>query len=120
MKTTERYHQFTQVSYSGRRLLEKHSLSETGTWRIRGEDPNCDLAGHHHMPDLGVVEGKLDDIIRYAVSLPGFWQWGAGGEISKIEIKTVDSDTIRKTAELQARKAALEAELAEINKVLPK
>jgi hypothetical protein len=73
--------------YSGQKLLEKHNLSEYGNWKIHGEDPNCDFGGHHHQPYLGTVEGTLDKVIDYAVNLPSFWQWGAGGEITKVEIK---------------------------------
>jgi hypothetical protein len=83
------YEQWLRTSYSGKKLLEKHSLNETGTWRIRGEDPNCDFGGAHYQPDLGTVEGKLDDVIRYAVKLSGFYTWGSGGDITKVEIKKV-------------------------------
>ncbi len=70
-------------SYSGRRLLEKHSLDEYGSWIVKGEDANCDLGGAHHMPHIGTVEGKLINVIKWAVSQNNFWTWGAGGEITK-------------------------------------
>jgi hypothetical protein len=89
MKAQDRFKEWTRSSYSGKRLLEKHSLNETGTWRIRGEDPNCDFGGHHHNPDLGTVEGRLEDVIRYAVGVSGFYTWGHGGDIVKVEIKKV-------------------------------
>lgn len=73
--------------YSGKRLLEKHKLSEHGNWKINGEDPNCDFGGHHHQPYIGTVEGTLDKVIDYAVEHPHFWQWGYGGEIEKVEVK---------------------------------
>lgn len=76
-------------SYFCRRMLEKHSLDEIGQWEIYGEDPNCDFGGHHHSPYLETVEGSLDSVIDYAVQLPGFWQWGAGGEIIKTEVKKI-------------------------------
>lgn len=76
-------------TYSGRELLKKYSFDTEGTWEIRGEDPNCDFGGHHHSPFLGVITGKLEDVIYYAVNLRGFWQWGAGGEITLLEIKAV-------------------------------
>lgn len=112
------YEQFTETTYSGKKLLESHSLSETGTWRILGEDPNCDFGGPHHSPFLGTVEGKLEDVIRYAVELPGFWQWGFGGSIEKVEVKKIDSKISRRTAELELKKAELERQLAEINRQL--
>lgn len=69
--------------------MRKHKLEEYGIWKILGEDPNCDFGGSHHNPYLGIVEGILDDVIKYAESLPNFWQWGAGGIIEKVDIKTV-------------------------------
>jgi hypothetical protein len=78
-----------RTSYSGQRLREKHSLDEEGTWRIRGEDPNCDMGGHHYQPDLGTVEGKLSDVVEHAVNLSGFYTWGGGGDIGKVFIKKV-------------------------------
>lgn len=71
------------TTYSGRTLLSKHSLDETGVWQVFGEDPNCDFGGHHHEPFLGLIEGKLDDVIYEAVSYSGFFQWGGGGRITK-------------------------------------
>ncbi len=80
--------QFLQVSYNGRKLLEQHSLTDIGIWHIQGEDPNCDFGGSHYQPSLGYFEGTLDDIIDLAVVLPKFWNWGAGGSITKINVQT--------------------------------
>jgi uncharacterized protein (UPF0335 family) len=72
--------------YSGKRLLEAHKLDEYGTWEVRGEDPNCDMGGHHHNPHLGFFEGTLEQVLTHATNnLGGFWQWGAGGEIKKVK-----------------------------------
>ena len=102
-------------TYSGRELLTKYSLNETGTWKILGEDPNCDLGGHHGKPELGLYEGKLGDIIRYGVELMGFWQWGYGGEFIKLAAPVkIDTDVIRRKAELEKRAAELEEELKAI------
>lgn len=79
-------------TYNGNDLLQKYSLDEFGIWQIVGEDPNCDMGGYHHQPDLGNVEGTLSQAIDYAVNLVGFWQWGAGGNIKKLEIKRLDND----------------------------
>lgn len=76
-------------TYSGQKLLEKHSLDEDGIWQIKGEDPNCDLGGYHHQPNLGTVSGVLRDVIDYAVELKDFYTWGGGGDIIKVEIKKV-------------------------------
>ncbi len=107
-------------TYSGKALLEKHSLSDTGIWNVRGEDPNCDMGGHHHQPDLGTFDGKLSDIISMAVDMPSFWSWGAGGDIRPVSIKKVDARTvevrralINERAELTARLEAIAEELKE-------
>jgi hypothetical protein len=86
-KSEARYEQWIRSSYGGKKLLEKHSLNEVGIWQIRGEDPNCDMGGAHYQPNLGTVEGRLEDVIRYAVKLPEFYTWGSGGNIEKIEIR---------------------------------
>ena len=76
-------------TYSGSRLIQKHSLSDYGVWKINGEDPNCDLGGSHSNPYLCTVEGTLENVIKHAVALQGFWQWGGGGVITKIEEKEI-------------------------------
>lgn len=109
-----KYKQFTEVSYSGRELLKKHSLDETGVWKILGEDPNCDFGGHHYQPELGIVEGRLGDIIAYAVELRSFWQWGAGGDIRKMNAP------IKITAESNAERVRLEEQAARLREELKK
>lgn len=106
------YQQFTEVSYSGRELLKKHSLDETGLWEILGEDPNCDFGGHHHQPRLGFVQGRLGDIIAYAVELAGFCTWGAGGDIRQI------SKPVRITAESNAEHVRLQEQAARLREEL--
>jgi hypothetical protein len=68
------------------RLLETNSLSDFENWMIQGENPNPDFSSSPYNPILRFVEGKLDDVINFAVSLDGFWQWGSGGRITKINI----------------------------------
>lgn len=115
-----KYEQYTKT-YSGRELLKNHFLSETGIWQVLGEDPNCDYTGSHHNPELGVFDGTLDDVIRLAVELPEFWQWGAGGKIKKLTIVKVDplatahiADIREKIKELDALKKQLESDLAKL------
>jgi hypothetical protein len=76
-------------TYQYQELLKEHNLSEYGIWEVRGEDPNCDLGGHHSQPFLGHFEGTLEDVLNIAVDLPNFWQWGAGGTIKQIKSKPV-------------------------------
>jgi len=99
------YTHYTEVSYSGRRLLEQHLLSEKGIWEVRGEDPNCDMGGPHHQPFLGIFEGTLEDIIHYAVQMDGFWQWGGGGSIKKMEI--VPLKDVERLEQEKLKKSAL-------------
>lgn len=74
-------------TYGGKKLIKKYSLNEEGLWEVLGEDPNPDWAGTHISPHIGFFEGKLGDVVAQAVDLPGFWQWGSGGEIRKVSVR---------------------------------
>lgn len=63
------------------RLLKKYPPDVNGTWILRGEDDNADLCGPHDMPKLGKFIGTYPQAIDYALSLPRFVTWGAGGTI---------------------------------------
>lgn len=78
----------------------KYRLWETGIWRICGEDPNCDYGGPHYQPYLETVEGKLEDVIAYAVELPHFFTWGGGGTIELIKIKKIDKQVQAKRRDI--------------------
>jgi len=100
-------------TYSYQSLLSKHNLDEVGIWEVRGEDPNCDLGGSHHKPKLGTFEGKLEDIVAYAVTLSDFWQWGAGGDITKVGAPVkIDSNSVAAKIATEKRIQHLEEELA--------
>lgn len=73
-----------QGNYSHEKLLESHNLDEFGVWEVRGEDSNPDFGGHHLTPYIGTVEGKLKNVIEWAVQQQRFFAWGSGGEIRKI------------------------------------
>jgi hypothetical protein len=105
-------------TYSGKALLGKYPLTETGLWRIRGEDPNCDMGGNHYQPDLGVVDGTLVDVIEYAVGLDKFWTWGGGGDITLVEVKKVDSFANKRRAEMVETLRDLEARVKELQSEL--
>jgi len=117
---SDQYIQYTTVSWAGRELLKKHKLTDEGIWHIFGEDPNADLHGAHHQPDLGIVTGKLEDIIRYAISLPKFWQWGAGGDIKFIgkTLPKIDANSAIRREELNAEVKRLEERLKQAKKEL--
>lgn len=108
-------------SYSYRELVNKHKLDEHGLWNVRGEDSNCDLGGAHYMPDLGTFEGKLEDIIAYAVQLTGFWSWGAGGDIKKVAAPVkITAESNAEQVKLKQREQELLAELEKIRTKLDK
>jgi len=114
MSNVSAYDRYLET-YAGKRLLEEHSLSQTGMWQILGEDPNCDLGGHHHQPDLGLVEGKLADVIEYAVGLSSFWTWGGGGNIVlRSAPKKINPDANKQRRELEAQLRDAEALVASI------
>jgi hypothetical protein len=110
--------------WSGSRLLEKHSLSDYGFWKARGEDPNCDMGGSHNLPELGIFEGKLEDVINYVVLLPGWYNWGSGGNIeaySSKKIKKITADSVnelknnhKKVKDLKAELERIKNEIAEL------
>lgn len=111
-----RFKQFTEISYSGRQLLKKYPLNTEGIWEIRGEDPNCDWGGHHHQPYLATLRGRLRDVITLAVEMPGFWNWGAGGSITLIQVQEITPESTKEYIAGKARIRALEKELENLKK----
>lgn len=114
----DNFQRYTEICYSGKELLKKHCLDEFGQWQVFGEDPNCDLGGHHYEPPLGVFAGKLEDIIKHAVNLSGFWQWGGGGRIEKINIITISPEANEKRIKLNKEKEIILKRLKEIDEQL--
>lgn len=119
LKALENYKKYLET-YSGKSLLKKHSLDEDGVWKIRGEDPNCDMGGPHIMPELGIVNGKLRDVVMYGVNLPGFWNWGAGGDFTLIgrQISTIDENSLEAREALKEEAKELEERLKELKRQL--
>lgn len=102
-------------TYYGKKLLEEYSLDHHGVWEVRGEDPNCDLGGHHHNPFLGHFEGTLQEVIEHAVELRSFWTWGGGGPIklsSPPKVVKLDPGNREKRRKLRAEINDLKAKLA--------
>lgn len=93
-------------------------LDEYGIWHVQGEDPNCDFGGSHYQPTIGYYEGKLIDIVKFAVEQKSFWTWGAGGNFYKIETSKIDENTLSNMQALKDEKAELEKRLAEINLIV--
>ena len=100
------------------RLSALYGADEEGTWAIHGEDPNCDMGGHHYEPHLETVTGKYGDAVDYALALPGFFGWGSGGSIRKVQVdgfKKIDHESIGQRAQLLSRRDALQKEIDDIN-----
>ena len=77
-------------NYNGKQLLEKHSLDEEGLWKIEGEINPIDIATpNSRAPDIGILQGTLENVIKKAVHLEKFWGWGNGGNVIKIEVGMV-------------------------------
>ena len=90
-----------------------------GTWHVRGEDPNCDLGGAHYMPSLGYLEGKLGEVIDYAMEMDRFWGWGWGGdvlEVKPVKAKKVTAKSHPNMDALTQQKQELEEKLAEVKR----
>lgn len=114
MKNYENY----LTTYNGRELLKKHAPVEYGIWQVYGEDPNCDWGGPHHEPNMGVYEGKLEDILTLVTSMPMFWTWGAGGRIVKTNVEKIDPATVVDRNNKRERLKQLEKEIEVLKKDL--
>lgn len=102
------------------RLLEKHLRGEQGIWQIFGEDPNADMGGCHSQPLLGTVQGDYESAVDYALGMSGFFTWGDGGRLEKVDILKVDSSALKVRTALLDRRAALKAQLAAVEVDLKK
>ena len=87
-KDVKKYHDFlTQQHYSTQKLFKNHNLDEVGYWVIEDEGP-IDFSSSGSRKMLAVLHGRLDNVIRKAISIPGFWGYGPG-KITKIDIENV-------------------------------
>ena len=101
-------------SYSYKLLINQYPLDTSGLWEVRGEDPNCDFVGLHYQPYLGTFEGKLEDIVAYAVELPSFWSWGSGGTIKSVRTSKITAESTANRVKLEAEKQDLIDKLSKI------
>lgn len=105
-------------SYAFKSITRQYHLSTVDVWIVRGEDPNTDpYDTNHHQPILGYYAGKLEDVIRYAVDLPGFWQTDRGGDFFSYDppvIIKIDADLLKTRQDFMNEKAALEVKLEEL------
>jgi hypothetical protein len=70
-----------------KRLAEKYKADEKGVWKIEGESVNPGYSGCYHQKSMTTyVEGTYKNVMEYALGFPKFFVWGAGGDITKIEI----------------------------------
>jgi hypothetical protein len=116
LKKLEQY----KTSSSYKDLVKSYPLDTYGVWKVLGEDPNCDFVGPHRQPDLGTFEGKLEDIITYAVELPSFWSWGVGGDIKKVLIHKITAESNAARIKLEIEKQELLDKLSKIDNQLTK
>jgi hypothetical protein len=95
-----------------------HEFDDVGIWQVLGEDPNCGLGGSHHKPSLGFYEGTLREVLEVAVMMPGFWQWGAGGDIRKVDVIKIDEMAVhaKKIAQLNQQIEELNQQIEELQK----
>lgn len=110
-------------SHIRKRLFEQYNPEETGTWRILGEDPNCDWGGSHHEPELETVTGTYKNVVEYALTLRNFFTWGGGGRILKLPSDVKDVDKLPRNpqvAKLEAERSTLRERLAQIEDELKK
>lgn len=98
------------------RLLGQRFSDEDREWDIYGEDPNCDMGGHHSNPHLTTVKGRYKDVVEFALTLPGFVGWGYGGNIkphiNPNIIVVPKGFTKESLKDLYVKKTKLELELA--------
>ena len=95
--------------WDGKLLLQKHSVEDYGFWKVLGEDPNCDMGGYHHRPELGIFEGKLRDVIQYVVTLPGWYAWGGGGKITAYKHKNIIKIDEKSLMEIERKRKDIES-----------
>lgn len=93
-------------------LRQQHDADEWGVWEILGEDPNCDLGGHHSNPRLAIVQGRYGEVLERAVELPRFWTWGYGGTLRRLE--TLQVEDLDRMAALEEERKALEERIREV------
>ena len=107
-------------SYSGKRLLDKYGniQGQEGYFRILGEDSNADMGGSNHQPTLATCYGALVDVINYAVELPRWTTWGAGGDIEPITVIRIDENSASALKDKRERKEQLKQELDRIENEL--
>lgn len=91
MQEKSKYDKFMDrvKSWPARHATELGDPNEIGLYAIYGEDQNPDFGGNHHEPIIGYLRGRLDDVVHHAVNMHGFWAWGAGGRIVKINIEDI-------------------------------
>jgi hypothetical protein len=97
-----------------KQLREKYPDNPFGLWEIRGEDSNCDMGGYHNEPLLTRVEGKYFDAVELALSLTGFFSWGAGGSISKVEFARLPAGSAAHIEALKEKHRTLTNDLKQI------
>lgn len=103
-------------SYSYANLIAKHSLQEFGFWKIFEGNRSPDSTSG----PLVVVDGKLCDVIQYAVSIPEFSQRGNFGSIKRIKVLRVDEAFLERRQKLQSQIDDLHKKISDLQDELNK
>lgn len=121
MMSTKNSFQTYLTSWAGSRLFKEYSPDEYGIWEIYGEDPNCDMGGSHIEPLLETVEGRLEDVVQYGVTLPRFWQWGSGGRFKLIKttgFRKITPEFVASLDTREERRKEIKDQIAELQRKL--
>ena len=70
-KEEEMYEKYLGT-YNGKQLLKSYSLEEDGYWLVMSEPQNVDYSGCHHGSIIGIVEGNLENVIKWAIMQHNF------------------------------------------------
>jgi len=97
------------------RLFSKTPSEKVSIWEVRAEDTNPDLHGPHCQKLLGYYEGKFYDVVDFALDMPGFFAWGAGGDIKEIKIEPITASKARQMLAAKQELKELEKRKDELN-----
>jgi hypothetical protein len=110
----ELYEKYINNCHSNfRSSAQARDLNEVAVWRVRGESTENGSGAV-----IGLYQGKLEHVIRYAVIQPHFWSYGSGGSIEKLDVKQVDETSVIRFTHLRSEEQRLKNELERIQQRL--
>jgi hypothetical protein len=85
-------------------LLKQHKAYMEALWAIHAESDNSDWHGYHPQKFLVAVQGTYLDAVEYALTLPSFFTYGAGGSVRPLgEVINLATLKSQKVQDLKAR-----------------